>query len=149
MVNLTLQLFYHKETNFENLRQSHPALSFCFSVLSAWNPLSQGIHTLMQILRSCVTFSGVLDSPLWNVLSTHTSQSLCVMSLASFFFTAFSTQSADIVVLLKCPALSSGCRGQQGLHVWGLKPAMFSEAQAEGAAGKGGKREFGGMKTCQ
>ena len=22
-------------------------------------------------------------------------------------------------------------------------------AQAEGAAGKGGKREFGGMKTCQ
>ena len=44
MVNFTLQLFYHKETNFEKLRQAHPALSFCFSVLFAWNPLSQGIH---------------------------------------------------------------------------------------------------------
>ena len=44
MVNSTLQLFYHKETNLEKLRQAHPALSFCFPVLFAWNPLSRGIR---------------------------------------------------------------------------------------------------------
>ena len=133
MVNSTLQLFYHKETNLEKLRQAHPALSFCFSVFFAWNPLSRGIRmACSDSWHQCRLLRGT-DCPLWSGRSMHTSQSLWVLALASFLFPALSSQRLTLWSFwgVQCP----GCRGQQGLHVWDSTLDMSSAAHAEGAAG--------------